>query len=165
MTSSSDFYYYIQIPDTSFNLDIIRLIDSYEDNKEKAKKVNAKMTPWHIEDRQEVQILKKYILEFAKYATKHKFDRDYDFRFHSMWGVKYESGDFVENHDHWPAIWSACYYLNPPDDCSGLYFTDLKEELKIKNGMLVLFPGWVSHEVKKQKFDGKRYVIASNLVL
>jgi hypothetical protein len=165
MASNSDFYYYTQIPDTSINSGIIELIESYEYNEEQSEYIKGKMTSWNIKETEEIRILKSYILDYAKCVTKHKFKREHEFRIDSMWGIKYESGDSTGKHDHWPSIWTACYYLNPPNDCAGLYFTDLKEELKVENGMLVLFPGWVSHEVRSHKFVGNRYVIAANLFL
>ena len=165
MASSSDFYYWIKLSNTSFNEDIIRFIDSKEDEQKHSTNVKAKMTSWNVENEKEFQILKKYILELASFISIERYNRDEFFEIGSMWGMAYKSGELSVPHDHWPSIWSACYYINPPKNCSGLYFNDLDEELTVENGMLVLFPGWVRHEVKKQKFDGTRYVVAANIKL
>lgn len=165
MASSSDFYYWIKIPDTTFNDDIIKLIDSSKDEMQHTTNVKAKMTNYHLGNDDRLNILKTYILDFAKYATKERFNSEKNFVIDCMWGMAYEENNHTIEHVHWPATWSACYYINSPKNSPGLYFTDLKEELPIENGMLVLFPGWVRHGVKKQKFEGTRYAVAANLYL
>jgi hypothetical protein len=165
MASSSDFYYWVKLSDTSFNDDIIRFIDSKEDEQKHSTNVKAKMTGWHVENEKEFEVLKMYILDFAKEVSKEKYNQNISFQIESMWGAAYKKGDFTLAHDHWPATWASCYYINPPKKCSGLYFNDLDEELIVENGMLVLFPGWVRHEVKSQKIEGTRYVVAANLRL
>ena len=165
MASNSDFYYWIKIPDTSFNDEIIKLIDSRNDEQQHTTNVKAKMTGWNLENESSLQILKQYILEFAKIISKSRFNYVEKFVVKEMWAAAYKSDDYTIEHDHWPATWSTCYYINPPKNCSGLYFPDLNEELTVENGMLVLFPGWVRHGVKKCTFDGTRYAVAANLFL
>ena len=80
------------------------------------------------------------------------------------WGSKYESGDFANQHDHWPATWAWVYYIDPPKNAPGLHFPTCDYTLEIEHGMLVLFSGNLHHMVKKQEFDGDRYIIAGSVL-
>lgn len=79
------------------------------------------------------------------------------------WGALYKRGDYTKPHDHWPAIWSFCYYVNVSKTCSPLVFPGAKLSIKPKIGLMVLFPGWVEHAVPKQKNDFERIMIAGNI--
>ena len=79
-----------------------------------------------------------------------------------MWGSKYASGEVAVPHDHWPATWAWVYYIDPPENCPGLYFPTLDYEQEVEHGMLLLFSGNLMHEVRSQEFDGFRYVVAGS---
>ena len=77
-----------------------------------------------------------------------------------MWGTRYESGEVTIPHNHWPNTWAFCYYIDPPENCSGLIFPDSDYELKIENGMLVLFSGHMIHNTLAKEFRGNRYCVS-----
>ena len=79
-----------------------------------------------------------------------------------IWCAKYTSGDHTLPHQHSPSPWSFCFYLNefkefPPLEIDG------HGKVKPEKGLLVIFPGWVQHEVKPKEFNGSRYVCAGNV--
>ena len=80
-----------------------------------------------------------------------------------MWGMGYESGEYTDPHNHWPATWVFTYYIDPPKGASGLYFPTMDYELEIENGLLVLVKGEVIHQVKPSEFEGKRYCVGGLL--
>jgi hypothetical protein len=82
-----------------------------------------------------------------------------------MWGTRYENEEITTPHDHWPAIWAFCYYIDPPEGCSNLIFPTLDYEIEIEHGLLVLFPGDMIHETVSKNFDGYRYCIAGTIRL
>lgn len=163
MMSSSDFYFCINITENYFVKDIIQFIDSQKDVMNRTTNVKAKMTDWHVQEEKGFKELSKYILHFAKHISLKKFNVNVNLKIKAMWGMCYTDGDYAVPHDHWPSLWSSTYYINPPEDSPGLYFNDLDEYVFPKNGTLILFPGWVKHEVKKKNFVGNRYVVAANL--
>jgi len=81
-----------------------------------------------------------------------------------MWGTRYNSGEITTPHDHWPATFAFTYYINPPEDCSGLVFPNMDYELKVENGMLVIFRGHMIHETVSKQFEGHRYCVAGTVV-
>jgi hypothetical protein len=86
-------------------------------------------------------------------------------RVNDIWGAVYRKGDYTIPHEHWPALWSFCYYVNVSEKCSPLLFTSNNYQIKPENGMLVLFPGFVKHEVPIQQCDYERVMIAGNITL
>lgn len=81
-----------------------------------------------------------------------------------MWGTRYESGEITTPHDHWPTTWAFCYYIDPPENCSGLIFPTLDYELKIEHGMLVIFRSHLIHETTQKSFEGNRYCVVGTVV-
>jgi len=85
----------------------------------------------------------------------------------SMWVAKYDStkGHYAKMHDHFPALYTFCYYLEDPDEP----LVDAPElivgtkPIAVEVGKLYLFRGDVDHGVAPKKFDGKRYVIAGSV--
>lgn len=81
-----------------------------------------------------------------------------------IWCAKYSSGDYAKPHCHSPAAWSFCYYLNQWVDFPTLEL-DGWGSIEPDYGLLVFFPGWVVHEVKKKEwhYSKDRYVVAGNI--
>jgi len=76
--------------------------------------------------------------------------------------MKYRSGDYALSHDHWPALWSMSYYINPPEDGPSIVFPKSNYQVKPVNGLMCIFPAYVKHEVEKKEFEGYRYVVSAN---
>ena len=100
------------------------------------------------------------------------------FLIHSSWFSKFDSGNYAHLHNHGPADISGVYYVKVPENSSNLYFetpnrhletsvvfNELAErsELQPREGMLVLFPGWLQHGVVPSMSDKTRVSMSFNL--
>ena len=76
----------------------------------------------------------------------------------------YEHNDYTIKHDHFPAIFSACYYVDVKDNCSPIIFGE-NDELSIQpeNGMLLIWLGMIPHKVMPTK--KKRTCICMNVIV
>lgn len=81
-----------------------------------------------------------------------------------MWGARAESGQIATPHDHWPTIWTFCYYIQPPEGCSGLYFRNSDYELPVEHGLLVIFNSNLIHETLSREFKGERFCVSGTVV-
>jgi len=156
-------YFYTKIEDTSFQNDIINIIDQSDDVQQKTTNVKAKMTDWNMQNKLGFKTLATHMINFASIISEKRYKKKEEFYFTSMWGMCYESEDYTITHDHWPSIWSCVYYINPPINCGELIFPEINEYIVPEDKLLVLFPGWVVHNVPKKQFVGKRYVVSGNL--
>ena len=157
-------FFYTKINDASFQKDIIDIIDESDDVQKRNTNVKAKMTHWQMQDEPGFKTLASHILNFANMITEIKHNRQKEpFYFNSMWGICYENQDYTVPHDHWPSIWSCVYYICPPNNCGELIFPELNQIVFPEDKLLVLFPGWMVHEVPKKNFLGKRYTVSANL--
>jgi len=80
----------------------------------------------------------------------------------NFWVMEYEKGNHALKHNHWPATLSAVYYIDVEENSSPIIFEN-DIVINPKNGMLILFPSIVNHEVPPSK--GKRIVASINLLL
>ena len=78
----------------------------------------------------------------------------------------YNRGDVTGVHQHWPSLWSYTYCVKGCKNCSPLVFPTVVGDNKIypEVGELILFPGWVNHEVPEQKCDHERIMVAGNIM-
>ena len=168
MNKLKNYSYYTKIvEDKSFQKDIIDVIDKFPDVQKKNTNVKAKMTDWYLMKEKGFNELSKHMLDFAEEVSEYRFKRASNFNFtvKEMWGICYESNEYTLPHDHWPFVWSVVYYINPPENCPNLVFPELNNYVEPKDGLLVLFPGWMVHEVPPSFFEGKRYVVSANITL
>ena len=78
----------------------------------------------------------------------------------NFWVMEYEKGNHTVKHNHRPATLSGIYYIDVEENSSPIIFEN-NFVIKPKNGMLLLFPSIVNHEVPPTK--GKRIVASFNL--
>ena len=145
---------------------IKKLIDEQGDRQNHKTNVKANMTEWHMQDKPGFKTLSQIIINMAKTISKEMYNREEQFRILDMWGMKYKSGEYAIQHDHWPSVFSFVYYLNAPKNASGLFFAEMGEQggvRQLEQGLLLCFPGNTRHEVKPSQFKGSRYVVSSNL--
>tara|TARA_B100001175_G_C19130788_1_gene458857 strand:- start:44 stop:580 length:537 start_codon:yes stop_codon:yes gene_type:complete len=76
-----------------------------------------------------------------------------------MWAMMYENNNFAKRHSHNTCIFVAVYYVDVGDGCSPLKFQD-DTEIVPENGMLIIWPGMLHHEVPPTK--EKRMCISMN---
>ena len=87
----------------------------------------------------------------------------------NLWLTMYDKGDYTKLHAHFPATFSACYYVDVQDKCSPITFGDHivphKNALHIQpeNGMLLVWIGMIPHKVAQT--NSKRTCICMNVRL
>ena len=88
----------------------------------------------------------------------------YHYTVDNLWVAMYEHNDYTIKHDHFPAIFSACYYVDVKDNCSPIIFGE-NDELSIQpeNGMLLVWLGIIPHKVMPTK--KKRTCICMNVIV
>lgn len=97
------------------------------------------------------------------------YDPDYEPVCDSMWANVNPRHAYNRHHTHPHALWSGVYYVQAPDDCGLLYFTDPRPQTQVltpyfdprrrhpdtwnevfyqpQEGRLIVFPGWLVHAV------------------
>jgi hypothetical protein len=103
--------------------------------------------------------------EIVKISSKHYHRPDIKWRLNSMWGASYSYLDSADLHDHYPATWSCVYYVDVPPKSSPLIFPSPKITIKPWDGLLVIFPGNMSHLVPTSHSQEPRVVISANFYI
>lgn len=100
------------------------------------------------------------VLEFCKIITEEHFNQKIQFECFDMWTIQYEKGDYTVRHSHHPSDFACIYYVDVEPGCSPIIF---EEELEIapQNGMLLIFPAILNHEVPPT--NSRRIVISMNI--
>ena len=133
----------------------------YLDTQETAgHSVKAWLTKWDtLETDNRFQPVADYALFVLDYIMKHVFDTHAEYRVVSLWAVVMEKGDQAIPHDHFSSSWSCVYYVDVEEYVAPIFLED--KEVHVKNGMLVLFPGLLTHHVPPTK--GRRIAVAMNI--
>ena len=117
------------------------------------------------------------------------YDPDYEPVCDSMWANINSRHAYNRHHTHPHALWSGVYYVQAPDDCGLLYFTDPRPQAHVltpyydarrrhpdtwnevfyqpKEGRLIVFPAWLVHAVhpnlsNEQGEGGERISVSFN---
>ena len=117
-------------------------------------------------------------------ATQLAFDFDhFELFFQEMWLNKNGPGDFNKAHVHPNSILSGAYYAKVPEGSGNIEFYDpvrervmctfpVKERTRInsqameyqgKEGLLLIFPGWLQHSVQPNRSEDFRVSISFNM--
>ena len=78
---------------------------------------------------------------------------------YNMWAMMYEKGNRTAEHDHFPSVFAAVYFVDCEEGSAPLKFYG--KSIVPKNGALVIFPGIVRHEVLPTETN--RIVLSMNL--
>ena len=90
-------------------------------------------------------------------------NRNFNCRIDDCWGAKYDKGDYTLSHNHYTAPFAFVYFIKCPRGSSPLVFTTSGKRIKEEEGKVVIFPGYLYHQVPKNKCDD-RIVLAGNLL-
>ena len=145
---------------------IKKVIDKYGDRQNHKTNVKAQMTEWKMWDNPGFNALAVKVLKICQMVSKEKYNANIEPILNNLWGMNYTSEEYTLKHDHWPSLWSFVYYVDVPQNAPGLSFPqeDSKEiEIKVHNGLLLMFEGHLKHQVNSKKFSGNRYVVSGNL--
>jgi len=151
-----------KLNDPKMDKDIIKVINKQGDRQNHKSNVKAQMTEWRMWDEPGFDKLKNIICEMSIQISQQQYNRKITPMLTDMWGMKYKSEEYAKSHDHWPALWSMSYYINPPVDGPDIIFTNTNYSLKPVHGMMCIFPAYVEHGVEKKQFEGYRYVVSAN---
>lgn len=105
-----------------------------------------------------------------------------DLVFQGMWANSNGPGDYNKSHIHPNAFLSGTYYVKVPPESGNIEFYDpvreramyafptkpeavarKKIEYKCRNGLLLIFPSWLSHSVQANRSNDTRISIAFNI--
>ena len=106
-----------------------------------------------------------------------------DLIFQGMWANRNGPGDYNTSHVHPNSFISGCYYVKVPENGGNIEFTDpigeramftypIKEEVtylprrlsyRCHEGLMVLFPSWLTHGVQPNRSQEMRMSIAFNI--
>lgn len=89
--------------------------------------------------------------------THHRVPAEFDV--YNMWAMTYDEGNQTHQHHHFPAAFSAVYFVDVEPNAAPLMFGETK--ITPINGLLVVFPGILMHSVPPT--DGKRVIVSMNL--
>lgn len=134
----------------------------------------AQVGAWHsatdMHTRREFNPLIREIFEMVQgIYDELGYDPDFEPVCDSMWANINPRHAYNRHHTHPHALWSGVYYVQAPDDCGLLYFTDPRPQTQIltpyfdprrrhpntwnevfyqpREGRLVVFPAWLVHAV------------------
>jgi uncharacterized protein (TIGR02466 family) len=136
-------------------------------------------------------IIKKYkLVNFKKelFVNVYKYLDDVygpnfpnKFKVHASWFTNTEKGQYARNHDHGFSDLSGVYYLKTNELDGNLILTNpckqhnmtkiFKPEKVIgtveyapKEGLIVLWPGWLEHNTKENKTENTRVSLSFNII-
>ena len=152
----------------------IYTLENYQELNNKLKKIilefrkkypesdNSNVKAWHTHfDTHKKE--PKFNILLDKILKKSQEFLEVNFNLHllNFWVMEYEKGNHAIRHNHWPATLSGVYYIDVEENNSPIIFEN-NFTIEPKNGMLLLFPSMVYHEVPPSK--GKRIFASFNLI-
>ena len=139
----------------------------------------------------ELRSLKHEISDAVKYfAYGHLKISDYVYiDVCRAWGIKHMPNDWAQNHCHMNSVFSGIYYLDVSENSGYLViekgqhstncfmttltpdvnffnqYTQQSWRVRPKNGMILVFPSQVIHNVEKNMTDNERYAVAFDVFI
>ena len=146
--------------DFSLHENLERIILETGDEMNKSTNVKADMTNWtmhktHTGFKQLADIVISIANQLAKVKPPLYTSE--------CWGAVYGKGEETKEHNHWPCLWSWCYYVKAPKGSSPLIFTEGNIEFEPTEGDLIIFSSLVNHKVPKCECEEPRVMIAGNI--
>jgi hypothetical protein len=89
-------------------------------------------------------------------------DNNFNISVVQLWAAVYEKNNAAVRHSHSGTLYSAVYYASAKPNSSPIKFEG-GITIMPEPGMLVIFPGWLFHEVPAMRFEHQRIAIAFNL--
>lgn len=102
---------------------------------------------------------------------------------YEMWVNRYEQESFIDMHNHSPIHMTASFYLQHPTNGGNIIFEhpnaillkhqpydfdqmrykSFEQEITVKTGMLIIFPGYINHKTQPNLSNEDRIIIGSNI--
>lgn len=125
----------------------------------------SNVSAWHTnwmthKENPKFQPIVDLVLSACEFVSQGYFNCEMQFKCFNMWAMQYEKSDYTKKHSHYPSDFACVYYVDVKPGCSPIIF---EGDLKVypENGMLVLFPAILHHEVPPT--DTRRTVISMNI--
>ncbi len=155
--------FYTSIGSEELRINLAKKIILIGDVQQRKTNVKAAMTDWNSHSDPDFAELVSLVDETViSISDEYFFRPDIVWAVRSCWGAVYKKGDYTQLHDHYPATWSAVYYVEQPEDGSCLSFSGAKLSLLPQTGNLIIFPGNIEHEVPESTSNHDRVVVAMN---
>ena len=104
------------------------------------------------------------LLPLATRTNEDGTQKPVEYKISSSWGLIYNKGQSTSSHTHWPDTWSWTYCVKACKDCAPLVFTHADYSITPQESQMIIFPGWLHHEVPIHTCDHERIMIAGNLM-
>ena len=130
-------------------------------------------------------ILEAFVYNCERIASEFKWDLvDHEIRISDLWAHVTPPGKNTQAHHHFPDHLSCAYYVRTPENCGNLRFVDDRKyrvsepdsattdavtgqwvEVPAREGLMVIFPSWLSHQVGENRSNEPRVSISMNAAL
>jgi len=100
------------------------------------------------------------VLNACEFISSGYFEQKMQFKCFNMWAMEYERGEYAVRHSHYPSDFACAYYVDVEPGCAPIIFEGTLE-VHPENGMLVIFPAILHHEVPPT--NARRTVISANI--
>ena len=148
--------------DADFTLheNLERMILETGDEMKKSTNVKADMTNWTMHKTHTgFKKLSDIVCSIASQMTKTKPPLYTS----ECWGAAYGKGESTQAHNHWPYLWSWCYYVKTPKGSSPLVFPESGMCFEPNEGDVIIFSSMAKHYVPACDCEEKRIMIAGNI--
>ena len=146
--------------DTDIKRNIENFLSHHKDEMNHTTNVKANSTNWTThKTNKDIFALSEIVLKIANdIKTLPLYTSE-------CWGVIYNNGEKTIQHNHFPFLWSWCYYVKTPIGSSPLVFPDAKIIYEPKEDELIIFPSLCDHLVPPCSCEEKRIMVAGNIGL
>lgn len=137
-----------------------------EEQKKNPVPMDSNVKAFYVSDYSSHILNKKFnplidlVLSFCKEISKKYYKVNSEFKCCNCWGMLYKEGDYAIPHHHYPSTLAAIVYIDLEENGTPIIFEE-KFTIQPENGLMVVFPAILTHEVPKSK--GKRIVVAMNI--
>lgn len=152
------------------------------DNKYGLPAINSRvgLFPHKSQEEAVVNLYKKINKYLSEYASDN-YPANYKAKTTMSWVYNQRPGEYMNIHSHNKSVFVAVYYVSVPQNSGNLLLLDprggvnwinktenseipkLYEEIEPQEGSLVIFPGYVLHEVRRNESQFNRMCIAHNI--
>lgn len=158
--------YYDFIGSDVLRSDLKNRILEIGDVQKRGTNLNADMTGWATQNEEPFKTIAELsYIKICEISDKFFNRPDIEWFIKSCWGARYGKGDYALLHDHYPAVWSLVYYVDAPTGSSHLEFPGPLISIQPANGLVLIFPGNIEHQVPKSDIDNDRVVVSMNFYM
>tara|TARA_R100001224_G_C4019816_1_gene148929 strand:+ start:1209 stop:1730 length:522 start_codon:yes stop_codon:yes gene_type:complete len=152
-----------RLDNTELNKILIEKIKKIGDVQNCKTNLQGDMTSWRMQEEKEFNIICKQAIQIIERSIpKHDSLGRKNLLVIECWGGVYRKGSVCHPHNHIPCAWSFVYYAQATHNDAPLVFPTASLGMRPETGLLVAFPGWVTHNVPIQEHDSERIIVAGN---